>query len=156
MNPISPLQLKDYFIESLHVDANPSFSKDTTTSYPSALALSFDFKKRGDAPVFRIDLEVNVNPTEETFKEAPYRIRVKTQTFFECDPKISEEETSKLLGPNGLAMAYSIIRGIIGQATGTSLHGKFVLPTVNFIALLEEKARASKLSKHKREAKASH
>jgi len=150
------LQLKDYFIESLHVDANPSFSKDTTTSYPSALNVNFDFRKRDDAPVFRIDLEVNVNPTEETFKEAPYRIRIKTQTFFEYDAAIPKEEVSKLLGPNGLAMAYSIIRGIIGQATGTSLHGKFVLPTVNFIALLEEKARASKLSKHKREAKASH
>jgi hypothetical protein len=39
-------------------------------------------------------------------------------------------------------MAYALARGIVGQATGTSLHCKFLLPTVNFIELLKAKSKA--------------
>ncbi len=142
MNPISPLQLRDYFIESLHVDANTSFKAEEDKSFESKLLVDFDFLKRDGGSTFRIDLDVKVNPTEESFKNASYRIRIKTQTFLEFDPSFPETDIPKMLGPNGLAMAYSIVRGIVGQATGTSLHGKFMLPTVNFIELIKVKAQS--------------
>lgn len=141
MNPISPLQLRDYFIESLHVDANIGFSPKEGEAYTSDLSVNFDFKKKDEAPVFRIDLDVIVNPTDEGFRRAAYRLRIKTQTFLEFDPSFPESDIPNLLGPNGLAMAYSIVRGIVGQATGTSLHGKFVLPTVNFVELIKAKVQ---------------
>jgi hypothetical protein len=146
MSPISPLQLRDYFIESLHVDANTDFVAKEGRGFKSKLQIDFDFLKRDDAPTFRIDLDVRVNSTEESFNNAAYGIRIKTQTFLEFDPSTPDSEIKKMIGPNGLAMAYAIARGIVGQATGTSLHGKFLLPTVNFVELIRAKAKS--LSRH--------
>ena len=142
MKTISPLQLRDYFIESLHVDANPNFKAGAGNFYESKLGVDFDFKKREDGPMFRVDLDVRVNPTEESYSKGPYRIQIKTQTLLEFDPSFPKADIPRLLGPNGLAMAYAIARGIVGQATGTSLHGKFLLPTVNFIELLKAKSQS--------------
>lgn len=152
MNPISPLQLRDYYIESLHVEANKSFKADGNKLHESALIVDFDFRKRDDYPLFRIDLDVRINPTEESFRNAPYRIHIRTQTYLDFDPSTPESEIARMIGPNGLAMAYAIARGIVGQATGTSLHGKFLLPTVNFVELIRAKAKHSttKLSAKKR------
>lgn len=147
MNPISALQLRDYLIESLHVDANPNFKGKDGVVYPSDIGIEFDFKKREDGPLFRIDLEIQLNPTEESYAKAPYRIRIKTQTVLEFEPSFPEKDIPRLLGPNGLAMAYSIARGIVGQATGTSLHGKFILPTVNFVELLKAKSQSAATKK---------
>lgn len=143
MNQISPLQLREYFIESLHLDANPDYHAVAGTTYESKLGVDFDFKRNEDAPIFRVDLDVRINPTDESYARAPYRIRIKTQTILEFDESFPEADIPKLLGPNGLAMAYSIARGILGQATGTALHGKFILPTVNFVELLKAKAKAA-------------
>ena len=70
-------------------------------------------------------------------------MKIKLQTILEFAENYPDDQINELLGPNGLAMAYSIARGIVGQATGTSLHGKFILPTVNFIELLKAKAQQS-------------
>lgn len=143
MNPISPLQLRDYYVESLHVEANKSFKANENKPHESTLLVDFDFLKRDDGPLFRIDLDVKINPTEESFRDAPYRIHIRTQTYLDFDPSTPKSEIARMIGPNGLAMAYSIARGIVGQATGTSLHGKFLLPTVNFVELIKAKAKRS-------------
>ena len=144
MIPISPLQLRDYFVETLHIDTNLDYAAPDANSFESKVGVEFGFKKRGEEPIFRIDLEVKVNPTDESFAQAPYRIEIKTQTVFEFEHSFPENEIPNLLGPNGLAMAYSIVRGIVGQATGSSLHGKFILPTLNFVDLLKTKIEDDK------------
>jgi preprotein translocase subunit SecB len=143
MKPLSPLQLRDYSLTLLHVEANPSFKEGPDQEYEAQLGVDFDFRKQKDAPVFRVDLDIALNASEKAFKSSPYRIQIRLEAFFEFDPGYPESDIPQLLAPNGLAMTYSIARGIVGQATGTSLHGKFVLPTVNFVELLKEKAKQS-------------
>jgi preprotein translocase subunit SecB len=140
----SPLQLKDYFLEYLQLEANPQFRFGTGGTYQGNVGVEFEFKKQENANIFRVDLDVSVNPTQEMFAQAPYRIKIKLQTILEFEGSYPEDRINELLGPNGLAMAYSIARGIVGQATGTSLHGKFILPTVNFIELLKQKSEEAK------------
>ncbi len=150
MNPISPMQLRDYVLLGLHLQANTEFDGSKNKPYEGQIGINFDFKKQELEPVFRIDLQVDINSSEEAFKRAPYRIRIALQAFVEFDKSISEDKISTLLGPNGLAMTYAIARGIVGQATGTSLHGKFLLPTVNFIELLEKKYSSQAVVQKKR------
>jgi preprotein translocase subunit SecB len=141
MNPIAPLQLREFLVETLHVDANPQFQAAKSDEYESQLSVDFGFHRAAGKPAFRVDLDVRVNPTESGFKRAPYRIWIKTQTFLEFDVGYPEQDIPKMLGPNGLAMAYGIARGIVGQSTGIAIHGRFMLPTVNFVELLRLKAR---------------
>ena len=138
---ISPLQLRDYSLLSLHVEANEAFAFAAKPEYESAVGFDFDLSEHADGRVYRIRLTVFINQHEKIFLRAPYRISITLLGFFEIPVQDSGEELSKaLLMPNGLAMMYSIARGIVGQATGTSLHGKFLLPTVNFVEVLKEKA----------------
>jgi preprotein translocase subunit SecB len=154
MNPIAPLLLREFPVETLHVDANPNFNAADSDQYESKLAVDFGFHRAEGKPSFRIDLDVRVNLTDVDFDRAPYRIWIKTQTFLEFDPGFPEENIPKMLGPNGLAMAYGIARGIVGQSTGTSLHGRFILPTVNFVELLRMKSmNAAQKTKPRRRSK---
>ena len=144
------MQLRDYVLLGLHLQANTDFVSTKNQAYEGQVGINFDFKKQEHEPIFRVDLQVDINPSEEAFKRAPYRISIALQAFVEFDKAISEDKISTLLGPNGLAMTYAIARGIVGQATGTSLHGKFLLPTVNFIDLLEKKYSSQAVVQKKR------
>ena len=149
MTRISPLQVRDYFVESFHLDTNLDFKTSGETSGEPELALDFDFKKSENRPIFRVDLEVLVNRTDESFSKAPYRIRIKTQTVLEFISSFPEKDIPRLLGPNGLSMAYGVARGIVGQATGIAPHGKFILPTLNFIEILRDKLAVAEKTKKK-------
>lgn len=143
----SPLQLREYSLELLLVEANANFVGGAANSYENQLNVDFDFKRDHGTKNFQVILDVDVNPAKEMFEKATYRIKIKLRTNLEFEGDYPEEQIPNLLGPNGLAMAYSIARGIVGQATGTSLHGKFILPTVNFIEVLKAKALQKEVSK---------
>lgn len=150
MNPISQLQLRDYVLLNLLIEANPNFKPSENKGQEGDIGFKFNFKKNNEEPIFLVDMEIVLNQKEEMFKQQPYRIRVRLQAFLEFDKTFPEKDIPNLLGPNGLAMTYSIARGIVGQATGTSLHGKYILPTMNFIEVLKsqsEKKIASTPSK---------
>ena len=138
-NVIAQLQLRDYFLLLLNVEANPAFVRKEGEPIPSNMGVNFNFFRKGKEAKFKIELDVVVNPNDEDFKKSEYRIRIKMESYLEFDFSVSEKDISSLLIPNGLAMTYSIARGIVGQATGTSLHGKFLLPAVNFIELIKQK-----------------
>lgn len=141
MNPIAQLQLRDYVLLYLLIEANPNFKSSENEGREGDIGFKFDFKKNPEEPIFLVELEILLNQKEEMFNQQPYRIKVRLQTFLEFDKSFPEKDIHNLLGPNGLAMTYSIARGIVGQATGTSLHGKFILPTMNFIEVLKEQSK---------------
>ncbi|MBP6671685.1 MAG: protein-export chaperone SecB [Bacteroidetes bacterium] len=138
-NLIAQLQLRDYSILFLSVEANQNIVTNVGDQVSSSLEIDFDLYRKDREPNFKLLLDVNVNPREKDFQRAEYRIRIKLQSFLEFAPSLPEHEIPKILVPNGLAMTYSIARGVVGQATGTSLHNKFMLPSVNFIELIKQK-----------------
>lgn len=148
-NVIAQLQLRDYYLTLLNVEANHNFKSEEGKPIHSIMGVDFNFYKKKDEPKFKIVLDIFVNLKDEDFKKSEYRIRIKVDSFLEFDPSFPEKDIPHLLVPNGLAMTYSIARGIVGQATGTSLHGKFLLPSVNFIELIKNKIE-SKSKKQKK------
>jgi preprotein translocase subunit SecB len=128
----------------LNVEANPMFVRKEGEPIPSNMGVNFNFFRKGKEAKFKIVLDVVVNSNDSDFKKSEYRIRIKMESYLEFDSSVSEKDISSLLVPNGLAMTYSIARGIVGQATGTSLHGKFLLPAVNFIELIKQNIEAKK------------
>ena len=146
---MSQMQLRDYALLLLNVEANPKFNPEKNQHSESSMGINFNFfkKEKEDEKAFRIELDVVVNTDEKIFRNSPYRIRIKLQSFIEFDKNIEEKNIAPLLMQNGLAMTYSIARGIVGQATGTSLHNKFLLPTVNFVELIKNKIENEKKKK---------
>jgi preprotein translocase subunit SecB len=138
------LQLRDYSLIVLHIEANPDFQSAKNEISRNNLGVNFGFKRKEGTKTFRVDLEVVVNLPNEMFLKAPYRIRIALQSIVEFEGDFPEDQIPRLLGPNGLAITYAIARGIVGQATGTSIHGKFILPTVNFVELMKEKMESAR------------
>lgn len=145
---ISPLQLRDYSLIALHVETNESFTRSANGSFESAIGFDFDMREHTEKNLYRLSLTVLINKDERSFRRAPYRISITLYGIFESVEKREEAEKAKqLLFPNGLAILYSIARGIVGQATGTAMHEKFVLPMVNFFEVLKDKVNTLTLKK---------
>ena len=120
------MQLRDYVLLGLHLQANTEFDGSKNKPYEGQIGINFDFKKQELEPVFGIDLQVDINSSEEAFSNEHHGIRIALQAFVEFDKSISEDKISTLLGPNGLADdSPAIARGIVGRATGASLHENF-------------------------------
>jgi len=60
-----------------------------------------------------------------------------------------------MIGLNGLVILYGTARGIVAQATANCLHGKFILPSVNFVELVKKKAQSARKPQRKSSQKKS-
>ncbi|CAH2031686.1 protein-export chaperone SecB [Trichlorobacter ammonificans] len=113
-----------------------------------ALNIDFDIKRSGDDPLdFMVTLVVDVNHDDKAFERGDYRIHVKLSGFFSFTEGTDEAMINAMIAQNGLSMLYGVARGTVADATATSWHGKFVLPGVNFIEVIKQKAEAGKKRK---------
>jgi preprotein translocase subunit SecB len=136
----SQLQYKNYAVDKISVESNPAFKQSPSNSIDN-LDIDFNVLTKGKEQSFLIELILNINKSTKAFTNSRYRISLKLLSIFEFSANTPRSEIDKLLVPNGLAMSYSTSRGIIGELTGNSINGKYVLPTVNFIELIKNKSR---------------
>jgi len=139
---LAQLNLNDYYIDELAFAANRDHEKSGTTT--GTLGVDFDIKRSPENPLnFMISLVVDVNPRDEDLERSNYRIHLKLSGFFSFDKGVNEEMINGMIYHNGLSMLYGVARGTVADATATSWHGKLVLPGVNFIELIKQKAEAA-------------
>jgi preprotein translocase subunit SecB len=141
------MQLSDYSLVSLQVFTNLEFKEPKEGACKEQLGIDFDFGQQANAPIYRIDLKIQCNFGRSAFHRNRYRIKIGIQSIFEFEEGYSEEDVPKLLIPNGLAITYSLARGIVSQATAQCKHGKFILPTVNFMEIFRKKMEKEKHQK---------
>ncbi len=139
---LAQLNLNDYFIDEFAFVANREHEAAGASS--GTLSVDFDIKRSGETPLdFMITLVVDVNPHDEEFERGDYRIHLKLSGFFSFAEGVNEEMINAMIAHNGLSILYGVARGSVADATATSWHGKFVLPAVNFIELIKQKAEAA-------------
>jgi len=136
---LAQLNIEEYFVEELRVKANPDYRGGE--GHEGTVSVSFNIKRKGTEPLFMIPMVINVNKTKKAFETSPYQIVLKITGLFSFKEGTDEETIKKMINLNAPAMLYSIARGIVSQATAQSLHGKFILPTVNFVELIKKKQK---------------
>jgi preprotein translocase subunit SecB len=143
---LAQLNLNDYFIDEFRFAANRDHEAGGTTS--GTIDIDFDISRSGETPLdFMISLVVDINPRDEDFERGEYRIHLKLSGFFSFTEGVSEDMINSMIAHNGLSILYGVARGTVADATATSWHGKFVLPGVNFIELIKQKAEAAQKGK---------
>ncbi|GBD99038.1 protein-export protein SecB [bacterium BMS3Abin07] len=147
------LDIDEYFVEELTVKSNPQYVKEASEG--GEVGISFDIKRKGKEPLFMISMSIKINKSKETFSLVPYRLSLKINGFFSFPEGTDEETIKKMIGLNGLVILYGIARGVVAQATANCLHGKFILPSMNFVELVKKKAHPSKKPSHKKSRKKS-
>ena len=136
------LNIKEYFVDEISIKTNSEFQKKNLTS--GSVKVDFDIRRNPSNTLeFMISLTILLNDEEADFCEAEYCILLKLTGFFVFAAGTTEETINRMIGPNGLSILYGIARGIVAQSTGNCWHGKFILPSLNFMEIL--KARAEQL-----------
>jgi preprotein translocase subunit SecB len=135
------LEIDNYYVEELLVKSNSSYEYDPE-SLPGGIEpdINFDFYRKDEAdPRFLVKFRVELG---EGDAQLPYHIRLLLFASFDASNDANQTLIDQLVATNAAPILYGIARGIVGQTTAQAVHGRFVLPTVNFIELMNEKVRA--------------
>ena len=139
MTPPPQLDIARYHVDSFAFTAHDDFDDERD----SAGDLSVDFhiaERVGDPLSFRMTMDIRVAEAGYTAEtNAPYSIALTIIGYFLFTEGTTEETKARMMNLNGASILYGIARGFVGQATGASRHGQFVLPAVNFIELLRQR-----------------
>jgi len=136
-----PLELQDYWIEELIIQANPEYVEQKGS--PKILPeIDFHIAKTPRQKKFLICMTIGIQPGEDAKLSAPYRIVVTLSGHYRFRKETDEQTIKRMLAPNGLAILYGIARATVAQATACGRHGKFLLPTVDLVEIIHSKINA--------------
>ena len=92
---------------------------------------------------FLARLSIACTPNRATEGEQRFeRVEMTLWGIFDIDPDLSEEIRSSLLSFNTFTILHGIARGMLISATGGCLDGPFILPSVNFVEYMQQRADA--------------
>jgi preprotein translocase subunit SecB len=136
------LEIDTYFVEELLVKSNSDYeSNGASREHDLDLGIDFDFYRKGDDdPRFLVRLSMEFGDAVDL--KLPYHIRLSLFAAFDASKDSNQTTIEQLVATNAAPILYGIARGIVGQATAQAIHGRYVLPTVNFIDLVKAKAQA--------------
>lgn len=143
MTPPPQLDISRYHVDSFALTAHDDFDDERDSA--GELSVDFDIEERVDDPLsFRMIMNIHVAENGySTETNAPYSITMVIVGYFFFVDGTSDETKARMLNLNGASILYGIARGFVGQATGASRHGQFVLPAVNFVELLRQREEAT-------------
>jgi preprotein translocase subunit SecB len=134
------LELDEYFVDKFFFEANESY--DGKDGHEANFDVDFAVARSSDGqPRFEVRLFVEVNNKEDFFSKAPYRMDLCVTGYFHFPEGTDENDINKLIVPNGLSILYGVARGLVSQQTGVGRFGRFILPSMNFIKLIQEKIK---------------
>lgn len=139
MITLSPLQLKDYRVIKFSIEANRSFTLAKREASSDTVEVDFNIAATEEEKNFFIELHLNLNAKDADFQNHKYRVLLILQGLFSFTDNLPQDQVAPLIVNNGLAMIYSIARGVVGDATGIGMHGKCMIPTINLVEVVNKK-----------------
>ncbi len=134
------LEMYQYFIDDFTLQVNPTLKE--AEEYEVDLNVDFEIgRSNDDKPNFEVKLLVDVNQKDEFFRNAPYRVHLLVTGYFHFPEGTDEDNINKLILPNGLSILYGIARNTVSQSTGVARFGRFLLPSINLIKVIQDKAK---------------
>ena len=129
----SQLKIKNYFVTSLSVKANPAEEgaktplEDGVNTVTKVEAAQHAENKRN----WKVALKIDCAPVDN--KVCAYLISVELVGFFEVDKELADEKMGDIVAANAPAILYSAARELILLVTGRGPFPPFPLPSATFI-----------------------
>lgn len=140
------LDINEYFVRDFVIKENPKYKQKKV--YEGKAKIAYNIKRKGSGPLFMIDMAIQVGNSKNMIEQDPYYISIKLTGLFRFLEETDENTIAKMIHLNGLSILYGVTRGIVAQTTSNCIHGKYMLPTINFIELIKRKS-AKKVSRKK-------
>ena len=130
---LAPLQLTDYFVLSIHVEAladyDPGKAQDLDVA--NLLVTESCVPAGDDKPhQFLIDLVIKQEALEG--KNLPYSYELHMIGFIEVSPNFPEDRVQRAVETNGPSMLFGAAREILRAATGRGPSGPLLIPSTTF------------------------
>lgn len=152
---LSPIQLLDYHVTSLSVEACASFKRDKPMDLdPADLSVSAQTKllEDGDEPRWAVSLALRHEPTEG--KNIPYQLSLDMVGLVTAAAKKVDAAVSYAVEVNGPSMLFGAAREILRDATARGPHGPIIIPSASFftpppaaLPTIKQKSPAGKKAK---------
>lgn len=133
MMKLSPIQLLDYHVTSLTVEASVSFQRDKPMDLDPA-DLQVDASSRlltdGDDPRWAVTLNLRHEPVEG--RNIPYRLAIDLVGLVSTVMKKIDAGVNHAIEVNGPSMLFGAAREILREATARGPHGSIIIPSASF------------------------
>ena len=144
------LDINEYFVRELIIKENPEYKP--AEFHEGKAKISYNIQRKDSGLDFMINMDVQVGGARKLSENIPYHIAIKIIGLFRFIKKTDENIIARMIQCNGLSILYGIARGVTAQATANCIHGKYVLPTVNFIELIKRQSTRKSLKKSKKKS----
>jgi preprotein translocase subunit SecB len=140
------IKLIDYTITDCTIKVQPQFAGVKPVPLPWKYTYKWDhglrqFKENKNR--YRLNLAFTFNaPANVPF---PYFIHLELMGIFEHIPLTKADDAkqyAQAVTLSGLAILYGVIRSLVSDVTSQCYHGRFILPTVNFVEDLKKKSQS--------------
>jgi len=129
------LDINEYYIRELTIKENPTYKRKKINE--GKAKISHDIRRKSPDLDFLINMNVQIGTPRKMSETEPYYISITISGLFKFTEQTDESTIAKMIHLNGLPILYGITRGIVAQATSSYLHGKYVLPTINFVKMIK-------------------
>lgn len=137
---LAQLNINEYFVDNVIVQTNNKFKRTDTGT--CRINVDYHIKRNNDNPLdFMISMLIELNKNDDDFDLAEYRILLNLTGFYSFTEGAEEPTINNMIAPSGLSILYGVARGVVSQLTGNCRYGKFILPTLNFMEIIKNKAK---------------
>ena len=145
------LEIDQYFVDEFSLEVNQKYDGEQCQF---DLEVDYNIGRASDGqPNFEVSLIVEINRKEEVFSKCPYRVHLLVTGYFHFPEDTPEEKINNMIAPNGLAILYGVARNTVSQMAGVGRHGRVLLPSVNFIEIIQDKEKKKQKKKKKKQLK---
>ncbi|MCD4786581.1 MAG: protein-export chaperone SecB [Candidatus Eremiobacteraeota bacterium] len=139
---LSYLQLKDFRLYHILIDANRDFISGRECIYE--IDADFNVQKAENKLLFKVPFYFSLKTKKNRKYSNIKKIEVGIEGIFELSSDTPEDIAKRLVPYNCLAILYGIARGMIADTTGSMPGGKFILPAINLVELINRQIEENK------------
>lgn len=135
---LAPLQLTDYFVLSIHVEALADYDAGKEQDLDVAnLQVTENCVPAGDDKPNRFLIDLIIKQEALEGKNLPYSYELHMIGFIEVSPNFPKDILLRAVETNGPSMLFGAAREILRAATGRGPYGPVLIPSTTFFKQVE-------------------
>jgi preprotein translocase subunit SecB len=137
---LASLQLDRYLVDDLVFKCNKTGVTKKDKPATPTIGIDFDVKENTkDKNKFLLDMVVDLNEGQELEKFETYQIHLHILGWFHFTAELDANAKAKMLSANASSMLYGVARTVVANLTGSLGPERYILPTLNLLAVLQAK-----------------
>ena len=138
------LQLDRYLVDDLAFKCNTAVITKEDKPVDPTIGIDFDVKgNTKDKNIFLLEMVVDLNVGQELRKFQSHQIHLHLYGWFRFTADFDQPTKEKMLATNASSILYGVARSIVANLTGSLGAERYILPSLNLLAVVKAKMGSS-------------